>query len=371
MFTALLERGSWVICKLGMPLVFFYHLILGSVFLNTAAEDAHGLEKIANTVLIPVHYFFEGKKAIPILDKNGHPSYLLERRFDYTHHFFVKTASSIAAFPFSITLGSTLKALSYLSSETRQRAERIKVASQSTHVECNLSYYRSLGMPIEDLDTASFIAPPQYARNPKSTHRLATDLQALKEIVRILNHHKIPYWIDCGTCLGAYRYGGCIPHDWDIDIGVLSPDFSNIKNALQELDPEKFVVQDWSGRALPKTYLKVFVRESGGMIDLYHFGIDPETKTIHTILSNEFNIFLPHSWKAREKRYTIPMPFEFVFPLKKALFEGFEVPVPGQIEKYLQKFYGENLSPAHIYNELTDSYEKDLSHPYWQTPYAH
>ncbi len=350
-----------------MPLVYFYHLLIASVFLNTAAEDAQGLEKLANTALIPMQYFFEGKTAIPTPDG----TYTFERRFDYDHHFFAKTAASTVALPFSLVIGSTLKSLSYLSPSTKERAAHIYAAAHSTNVSSNLDYYQSIGMQVEDYRDAPLIDPPRWERQAGAENQLLGDVEALQEIVRILSKHNIPFWIDCGSCLGAYQYGGAIPGDWDIDVAVLVPDFENVKNALQELDPKKFIVQDWSGRANPKTYLKVYIHETGGMIDLYHFAVDAEKTEIHTLFSNEHNIFSPTDWKEREKRYTVPMAFSTVFPLKKALFEGIEVPVPAQTEHYLQAFYGENLAPARVYSEITGNYEKDLSHPYWKTPHAH
>lgn len=364
MLTSILERGSWFIAKFGMPLVVFYHLLLTNVFLNTAAEDATGLEKLGNLALAPTRYFFEGKKAVPSGD-----SYELVRQYDYDHHFFLKTAASTASLPISLTVGSTLKGLSYLSPKTKMRAQKIYSAVHSTKIISNENYYTSIGL--STAVESEFIPSPKWTRHPEARHRLEADVGALKEIARILTKYNLPFWLDCGSCLGAYQYGGAIPHDWDIDIAVLIPDFDNIKNALQELDPKKYVVQDWSGRANPKSYLKVFVHESGGMIDLYHFRVDPEKKEIATLLSNEQNIFLPPSWVKREIRYTTPMPFSHVFPLKKAIFEGIEVPVPGQVEKYLSVFYGENLAPAKLYNPESGKYEKDLTHSYWQLPEAH
>lgn len=371
MLTAILERSSWFIAKLGMPLVLAYHLLHTNVFLNTAAEDAQGLERWGNNVLAPTQYFFEGKIARPHVEDNLEHTYLLERRFDYENHFFMKTAASAVALPFSLFIGSTLKSIAYLTPETRERADRIYAAAHSKKVDSNLAYYRSIGMNIQNFKEAEMIDSPKWKRHPTHENQLAGDLEALKAISEILSAHQIPFWLDCGSCLGTYQYGGAIPNDWDIDIGILLNDFHNVKNALQDLDPEKFVVQDWSGRARPHSYLKVFVKETGGLIDLYHFQIDPENKTIFTLLSNEFNIFLPKSWIIREERYSTPMAFDEVFPLKKALFEGVEVPVPGQIAKYLQKFYGENLAPARVYSEISGNYEKDLSHPYWQLPHAH
>ncbi|NGX39865.1 MAG: hypothetical protein KR126chlam1_01202 [Chlamydiae bacterium] len=368
MLTSILERGSWFVFKFGMPLVYFYHLIIGSVFFNTAAEDAKGLEKWGNVALAPMQYFFEGKIASPIVDQEGRSTYILKRRFDYDNHFFMKTSASVIALPFSITVGGTLKTLAYLSPSTRERANKIKGAIS---VVSNLDYYQSIGIDIQDYKKAELIAPPKYKRRKEDGYRFAADIEALKEITHILNKYEIPFWIDCGSCLGAYQYGGTIPHDWDIDIAILRPDFQNVYNALQELDAKKFIVQDWSGRAHPESYLKVYVRESANMIDLYNFAIDEENQTISTLLSNEFNIFMPRDWVASEKRYTSPQSYHRIFPLKKALFEGIEVPVPSDIVTYLQTFYGENLAPAKIYNEETCQYEKDETHPYWQTAHAH
>jgi len=370
MLTTIIERNSWLISKVGIPLVYLYHLLISSVFFNTAAEDAQGLERLANFALTPAHYFFEGKKAVVFFDANGNQSYQLERHFDYDHHFFLKTAAATTMLPLSLSIGAPLKAISYLSSETRQRAKQIAAAAFSTEVNSNVKYYRSLGLQINDYRQAEHIGPPQWKKRLHQTH-LEADVDALKEIISLLNKHQIPFWLDCGSCLGCYQYGGVIPNDWDIDIAVLLPDFQNVKNALHELDSNRYAVQDWSGRARPESYLKVFIKQSGGMIDIYHFAIDPENKQIHTLFSNEFNIFAPTSWKIREQRYNSPMPFTNVFPLKRATYEGIEVPVPGETVKYLQIFYGETLAPARIYNEKTGNYEKDFTHPYWQLPCAY
>jgi len=371
MFTVMLERGSWLIYKVGMPMVFFYHALLSNLFLGTAAEDAHGLEKWGNLALTPVQYLCEGKTATLAKDAEGNLVYQLEPRFDYKNHFFVKTASSIAALPFSLAVGSTLKGLSYITEETKNRAQQIETAFRSKNVNSNTPYYASIGLEMDSYAEAEFIDPPQFVPNPNVDNRLEGDVEALKEVARILGKHNIPFWLDCGTCLGTWQYGGAIPGDWDIDVGVLVDDFDNIWHALQELDPEKYVVQDWSARNCPKSYLKVFVHETGGLIDLYNYRIDPKAGTVAVVFSNKESIFLPPSWKTREKRYETPMPISHVFPLKKALFEGVEVPVPGEVVQYLQTFYGENISPARVYNEVTEAYEKDLSHPYWQLPEAH
>jgi len=85
----------------------------------------------------------------------------------------------------------------------------------------------------------------------------------------------------------------------------------------------------------------------------------------------ENNIFFFEWWKIRERRFKKPVAISHVFPLKKASFDGVEVFVPHDTVSFLQRYYGENLDPAKILNPKTNRFEKDLSHPYWQSAYVH
>jgi phosphorylcholine metabolism protein LicD len=360
------HRISLVIMHAGMPLVQSYQLVTSNVFLNVKAEDAQGIEKAADVILTPVHYLLAGKKAVKISESQaGEITYQLVQQYDYSSSFMLKTAASVAALPISLIIGCALKAVAFTLPETRSRHQAIVSSLKSTRICSNNDYYRSIGMQIKKYDELEKLEPPEYSRRPGDEKNMETDRAALKEIITILNAHNIPYWVDCGTCLGAYRYGGIIPWDFDIDIAVLEPDFENIKRALKELDPNKYVVQDWSGRTKPNTYLKVWIRETGVLVDIYHFRIDEESKQLQYIISNIDSIFLSKSWKDRERRYLTPVSFDTVFPLRKAQFDGIEVLVPNKTKKYLQSRYGENINPVKIYNEVTGQYERDLSHPYW------
>ena len=354
--------------RLGMPLVGVYHMLCSSVFFNTEIEGDKGLEYWANQALAPVHYLLAGRKAT--YDEKTH-QYKIEQRFDYKEHFGVKTLASLAALPFSVTVGSGLKAIAYLDASVQKRHGAV-VASIGRHpVQSNLAYYRELGVQVGNMHAPDKLRSPIYDRSDHATDHLNVYKTALKDIDAILKKHDIPYWLDCGTLLGAYRYRGFIPWDEDLDIAILQPDFDNVKNALAELDPETYQVLDWSSRDKAKTYLMVHIKSTGYLIDIYHFGIETDKKALRGIVSNIDCMFLPNSWKVREGRFARSVPYAMVFPLKKTNFEGIEVYVPNDTPGYLKGVYGEDLRPAKIYNKETGHYEKDLTHPYWQLEYAH
>jgi hypothetical protein len=348
----------------GMPMVTAYHLLISNVFINTAAQDATGFEKAGNLLLTPVHYLLAGKIA---LNENG--QYRLVQRFDYNHNLALKSTLSLVSAPLSFPVGCLFKSIGYFSQQVRDRHRNITIAACSKKVHPNIELYKKLGIPLSATQEA--INSSQFQRRPGDEKNLSLEKQLLKEIVRIFNENQIPYWVDAGTCLGAYRYGGVIPWDEDVDVAILMPDFQNAFNALKELDPEKYQVQDWSNRCHPETYIRVFVKENRSHVDIYHHTIDSGNRTLTYFVSCIDSNFMTTGWKTREARFTTPTSYDTVFPLRKVQFDGIEVCVPHQTKLYLQEKYGENIDPAKIYNENTGEYEKDLTHPYWQRSHVH
>jgi hypothetical protein len=355
----MLDRIWNGIIYIGMPCVSAYHLLCGSLFLNTAAEDAEGLEKWGNTLLTPVHYLLAGKKAVREGDH-----YVFHQMFDYHPHFKLRTAASVVACPASLALGSAVKGLSYFSEETRQRHAALEVSQY--YVASNVEKYQQMGLAVNDFRQGIALDPPRFQRRPGDENALSVEKQALREISTLLHAHQIPFWLENGTCIGAFRYGGVIPWDNDVDLAILEPDFDNVMNVLRKLDPKKYAVQDWSSRSCPKAYIRIYLKENHACIDFSVVRINQEKKTLAGIFSFEESPFMPKWWLEREKKYYInAYAYDVIFPLKKANFDGVEVPVPHQTVAYLQARYGENLDPVMLYNEATGKYEKDLSHPYW------
>jgi len=351
---------------IGLPLVFFYHLFCSSVFFNTQFEDAKGIEKVANQMLAPVQYLCEGKQIIKTQD-----GFQIVQKFDYKNQKFFNSVISFSGLLQGFTVGSVLKSISFLSRDVRLKHEMLRNQIESTAVYSNNDFYKSIGIEINDFRQGEWIDTPKHDRRPGDENNLALHKDCLKEIVNVLTAAKIPFWMDCGTCLGAYRYGGVIPWDYDLDIQIFEHDSQNVLHALQALDKKKFHVQNWSSRTNENTYIRIYIKQANDHIDFYHAKIHPMDGTISTILSHADSNFMFESWKIRERRYSTPNPYSAIFPLKKALFDGILVPVPNQTKKYLQSKYGEDISPAKLYSEVTGHYENDPAHPYWNLDFAH
>ncbi|MCH9612277.1 MAG: hypothetical protein S4CHLAM102_07630 [Chlamydiia bacterium] len=362
--------GNWLqwawggVIKIGLPVVAVYHIVSMSVFINTASIEAIGMERIANHVLAPAHYLMAAREVASLKDQPGH--YQFTPRFNYDHYYVLNTAVSILSFPGSMINGMLIKGTALFDKESQKRYMAINHYLQSTRVFSNNGYYASIGMDVSEPAEDAWLVSDIYPRDVDAVDHLKDQKEALKEMMALLKKHDIVHWVNCGTCLGVYRHQGVIPWDEDIDLAILQPDFDNVMRALNELPKEKYWVQDWSHRSRPNSYIRVYIRETNSHIDIFHFSIQPEEQTISSILSYETSWFMPERWKKKERKLTVATPFETVFPLRRALFDGIEVYVPNHTKEYLQMRYGQDLRPARVFNPVTKAYEKDLSHPYWE-----
>lgn len=68
-------------------------------------------------------------------------------------------------------------------------------------------------------------------------------LEMMKDLDRVLQKHKIPYWLSGGSALGAVRHQGFIPWDDDMDIAMMRSDYERfLKEAVPDL-PDRYVFQ--------------------------------------------------------------------------------------------------------------------------------
>ena len=91
-------------------------------------------------------------------------------------------------------------------------------------------------------------------------------LDILIEVDKICRRHKIEYFLDSGTLLGAVRHGGFIPWDDDLDICIRREDWPRLRKILQEELPSNLCCQDWSTeRNYPLSIAKV--RDKNSIFD--------------------------------------------------------------------------------------------------------
>ena len=107
------------------------------------------------------------------------------------------------------------------------------------------------------------------------------------------------------------------------------------------------------------------IKEINSYLDIYHHEIDRHDHTMTYKFSWKDSPWLPNAVKKRELVQTNPIKLTDVFPLKKAQFGDKMIRVPANWENFLQVKYGNDISPAKIWNPATQSYDKVAGHPYW------
>ena len=85
-----------------------------------------------------------------------------------------------------------------------------------------------------------------------------TQFRLLTEFDRVCKLLNINYFLVCGSALGAVKYGGVIPWDDDIDVGLYRPDYEKFVQRAPDLLPENLFIQNWRTEpAFPQIYSKL------------------------------------------------------------------------------------------------------------------
>lgn len=87
-------------------------------------------------------------------------------------------------------------------------------------------------------------------------------LDVLREIDRICEKHKIRYYADWGTLLGAVRHGGFVPWDDDLDICMLRDDYEKFRKVADRELPEGYVIHDFERKEDHWLFLATVVNHS-------------------------------------------------------------------------------------------------------------
>ena len=218
-------------------------------------------------------------------------------------------------------------------------------------------------------------------------------VKALEIFDRICQENNIPYYLTCGTALGAVRHQGFIPWDDDIDVAILNSDRDALEKALIEgLGDDFELISERTCERFPrlhgkilykkrncldmfqvarisendliaslqwnlnKIYLKVYYKKIG-----YDFGKENPVvgciaKMLSMILSRKMILNLIEKNYCLCKKSNRWVSFNGVYPLKKemlkpenledteyAMFEGKEYRVIGHVKDFLRMQYGDYM----------------------------
>ena len=219
-------------------------------------------------------------------------------------------------------------------------------------------------------------------------------LEMLVEFDLICKKHKLQYWLDSGTLLGAVRHAGFIPWDDDIDLSMPVEDYNKfIEIAKNELSENIFFQTRETDPSFKFDYIKLRsnkatiteFHEKDKEIN-YHQGVFVDIFPMLTLENSEKNkklyeetfeeiracssisLHTPNGidnplkreklvktldkkhqgWEKENTKvvYSGKMPdlatwfdFQEVFPLKKMSFEGLEFFVPKNSKHYLSENY--------------------------------
>lgn len=102
-------------------------------------------------------------------------------------------------------------------------------------------------------------------------------IEMFKEFLKICQKYNLSYFLINGSCLGAVKYGGFIPWDDDIDIGMFRDDYEKFIQIAQKELPEHIFLQSLktekdylSGFAKLRNSQTTFIEKSGSNLNINH-----------------------------------------------------------------------------------------------------
>jgi len=173
----------------------------------------------------------------------------------------------------------------------------------------------------------------------KNAQRIMTNM--FRELDTICRDNNLKYWCIGGTLIGAVRHKGWIPHDADIDVGMLSSDYIKLQSIIQKNLFKDYWFQD-------KSTDKYYKSNIGKIRYLYAHYDDYKCENTHNgiqldifVYTRKNDILTPNPCNKDSQ----PYKHNIIFPLQEILFEDIKVYVPNQLKKYCINAWGKYPPP--------------------------
>ena len=166
-----------------------------------------------------------------------------------------------------------------------------------------------------------------------TTEKIKYSIECLKLVTDEFDENNVPYWLDYGTLLGAYRGSTLISYDYDMDIGVEIKYSDKIKSILEKaiLDSkfEKLPIAKWIDNKIYQIKFKKQEDVDPLYLDVYFFD-----RVDNYLYSNFFT---------KDQNYKCKTNISQIEKLESIKLGDFYFKCPNDVPKFLKIRYGDDF----------------------------
>ena len=163
--------------------------------------------------------------------------------------------------------------------------------------------------------------------------------ELLYRVDDILSQTGIPYWLNYGTLLGAYRDNDLIPHDYDLDIGLMMEHQEKVKYLMLDNGLELVFEAHMGGSWDNPEAVEYRFKYKGACIDFnYYTEKEPGKVSTYDFVSIKDVDY--NSNMGKRSPILVEGVISPLSGLRKIVFKDREFAIPANTEDYLVANYG-------------------------------